>query len=618
MSITSDIKGSLALLPQNARRYLIGLAVLQIFLGGLDIIGVAISGLIGSLTATSYLHQSTPHFVTKITTMFHLSGQDPIKVITIFSFLALAFFVSKSVLAILLSKHTFRFLARQQAEISANATNSIFKTEYIWLRSQDPHELIMALDDGISAAIVITLGLVIQLISETALLALFFIFLIVINPLIAVASTIYLLIVSYFLYSLLAKRVGLIGQALATLTVSSRSMFFSSFGLFRELRVLGRTEWFEKKQTFIKKSMATSRADNVWVQQIPKYILEIALLLGISSLLFSARFFAKSENIIPILGIYMASAARIFPSLLRIQAAVLSLRSNASLNRRGFNLLDSLKRNQFHDRKYLSEDQLTDIDKTAQNIEGKDRGMKPLINVKGLAYRYPDAESFVFQNVTFSLQRGERIVIAGPSGSGKSTLCDLLLGLLQPTSGEIRIHERHAANWLASNVGRVAYLPQDTVLLDATLSDNVCLGLEPDEISVERLNAALSQAQILDFVTSLPQGLNTFMGAQGVKLSGGQRQRIGIARALYCNPEIIIMDEATSALDSETEHAFTSALTELDSSITIVMITHKLSTVRNAKRVLYLEDGALLADGTFDDVRHKVASFDRQARLLGL
>ena len=210
------------------------------------------------------------------------------------------------------------------------------------------------------------------------------------------------------------------------------------------------------------------------------------------------------------------------------------------------------------------------------------------------------------------------LAVVGPSGAGKSTLADAILGVVQPSTGSVRIGGLSPGQFVRRYPGLVAYVPQSVALVSGSVRDNVALGLTQDEIDDDRVWAALKRAHLADYLAGAREGLDTEVGERGVQLSGGERQRLGIARALYTDPRLLVMDEATSALDAETENLVTQTIEELASDVTTITIAHRLATVRRADTVIYLDRGRLLAQGTFDEVRTAVPRFDHQANLAGV
>ena len=212
----------------------------------------------------------------------------------------------------------------------------------------------------------------------------------------------------------------------------------------------------------------------------------------------------------------------------------------------------------------------------------------------------------------------KHIVISGNIGAGKTTLVDLILGVLLPDSGEILISGLFPSEAIVKWPGAIAYVPQDVMIFDGTIRSNIGIGFPNNEISDNLVLQAIKISQLDSFIESLPDGIETEVGDRGTRISGGQKQRVGIARAMFTQPRLLVLDEATSSLDGETEASISDAIQTMKGSITVIMIAHRLSTVRNADVVIYMEAGKLIAAGTFEEVRNLVPGFDRQAKLMGL
>jgi ABC-type multidrug transport system fused ATPase/permease subunit len=232
--------------------------------------------------------------------------------------------------------------------------------------------------------------------------------------------------------------------------------------------------------------------------------------------------------------------------------------------------------------------------------------------------RFPGANECALDRVSLQITTGESVAIVGATGAGKSTLADVILGVLRPVSGTVRLSGLAPEEAVARWPGRVAYVPQDVAVLSGTVRENVALGFPDDRIEDSEVWAALERAHLAAFLVDSRNGLDTVVGEHGVRLSGGQRQRLGIARALFTHPDLLVLDEATSALDAETERDITRTLQDIRGKATTVVIAHRLATVRNCSLVVYLEKGRIVSTGTFDEVLRAVPALERQARLLGL
>jgi ABC-type multidrug transport system fused ATPase/permease subunit len=245
-------------------------------------------------------------------------------------------------------------------------------------------------------------------------------------------------------------------------------------------------------------------------------------------------------------------------------------------------------------------------------------GFHPNVTIKSVHFRYPGSEKPAIQELSTQIDAGTMVAIVGPTGSGKTTTVDLLLGIFYPDAGQVLISGLSPSEAILQWPGAISYVPQDVVIANGTIKQNVCQGFNPDEVADDHVWEALSAAQLDSFVRTLPKGIDSEVGERGTKISGGQRQRLGIARALFTKPQLLVLDEATSSLDGETEAAVTSAIQALKGHVTVIVIAHRLSTVRSADSVIYFNDGKAIAQGTFHEVRTMVPGFDRQAKLMGL
>jgi len=245
-------------------------------------------------------------------------------------------------------------------------------------------------------------------------------------------------------------------------------------------------------------------------------------------------------------------------------------------------------------------------------------GLVADIQISGLSFTYPGTNLPALVDVNLVINSGTSCAIVGPSGAGKTTLADVVLGVFQPSNGEVLIGRQKPLDIIRIYPGAIAYVPQDVSIIQGTIRDNIALGFPAIEATDSRINATIEIAGLAEFVRSLPMGIDTEVGPRGSKLSGGQRQRLGIARALFTQPKLVVLDEATSALDGQTELDVSEAIANLRGHVTVITIAHRLSTVRNADKVIYMEDGKMIAAGTFEEVRSRVPDFDKQAKLMGL
>lgn len=339
-----------------------------------------------------------------------------------------------------------------------------------------------------------------------------------------------------------------------------------AFGGMKETKIMGREDYFLNCFDNEYSHWADLEKNYRYLQLIPRPIMEticiIALMIAIMIKLGNGT---NGENFISTISVFAIAAFRLLPSFNRITAYISSLLFNIPAFEAVYNEL-----------REIEEIALKAI---RQSDENEILELHDAIHVKNLSFKYPEGDDAVLQNVSLEIPRNKSIALIGPSGAGKTTLADLILGALEPTEGTIYVDNTDIYKHLAAWQKNVGYIPQNIYLMDDTIEKNIIYGAgETDE---RKLWRAIEEAQLKDFVMSLSAGINTIVGEQGIRLSGGQRQRIGIARALYNNPEVLVLDEATSALDNDTEKAVMEAIESLSGSKTLIIIAHRLTTVKN-------------------------------------
>ncbi|MGA1332665.1 MAG: ABC transporter ATP-binding protein [Ilumatobacteraceae bacterium] len=380
------------------------------------------------------------------------------------------------------------------------------------------------------------------------------------------------------------------GEQRMNYRVAINNALLAGFGGVKEIKLFGRDrEVIDVHRSNLYAVSRTVYMFNI-VQAIPRAMFEILAVLSVAVAIVISRLRGQpSDQATLIIALFGVVAFRMLPSINRI---IVSLQQIA-LTRPGLEgAVEGLS--------LITE---------KQKLEANERlGHFLTLDVTNLKYRYPNTESEVLSLGNLRISAGESLGIVGSSGSGKSTLIDLLIGILEPTSGLISINGLSMSRNRRSWQDKIGYVPQQVYLMDTTIRRNVAFGLPESVIDDSQVEHALRQAYLLDFVQSLPKGWNTEVGERGVRLSGGQRQRLGIARALYSNPEVIVLDEATSALDSATEREIVESFREIADDKTLIVVAHRTSTLRYCNRLIRLEGGKIVQEGSFDEV---VGSLDK-------
>ena len=349
-----------------------------------------------------------------------------------------------------------------------------------------------------------------------------------------------------------------------------------SFGGIKEIIILNRKSYFSKK--FINTINVLSNV--IWkrkiLQVLPKFILELFIIFTfVLYFIFSLYFDKPNEKIIEALSIYLLSAIRAIPGVNRVVVGVQNLKFNKPVVE-----LFKTDLNLENDNNYIN----------LSKKNGLDFSFKNKIEIKNLSFSYESSKNKVIENLNLEINKGEFVGFKGKSGAGKSTLIDLMVGILKPQSGKILADDVNINELNEIWRNKIGYVPQNVFLIDDTIKKNICLGLDEDEIDPIKLNNAINLSELDDFIKKLPKGLDSEIGENGLQISGGQKQRIGIARALYLNPELIILDESLNAVDLETENKIIKSIKKVAGSKTIILVSHRQSTLDNCNIIYQLED----------------------------
>ncbi len=449
-------------------------------------------------------------------------------------------------------------------------------------------------------------------------------FLVYVDPLLALVSGVVLAAAYAALWTQVREEQGRIGREQVDTNSDRYKIAAEAFGGIKELKVLGREEKMVGRFARVSERYSGITVKHEMAARIPRYLMETVAFGGI--LLIVIYLLASREGIgeaLPVVSAFVLAGYKLMPSLQAIFAGFTTIRFNSAAlddlhvdlteapvgwRAGGMPGVDARERTGRFDRPPSSPWSVVEEDAAVE------LPLEEELVLDAVTYRYPDSDAPALREVTVRVGRGEMVALVGPTGSGKTTLVDLILGLLDVGEGAIRVDgEPLSGERLARWRATVGYVPQEIFLSDESVTMNIALGLEPGAVDGELVRWAADVAGIRDFVEGLPRGFETVVGERGVRLSGGQRQRIGIARAIYARPRVLVLDEATSALDGETEAEVTASIRALEPRPTIVWIAHRLRTIRDCDRIYVLEEGRVVARGTYDEL----ASSDERFRQLG-
>ncbi len=369
----------------------------------------------------------------------------------------------------------------------------------------------------------------------------------------------------------------------------------------KELAILHREAYFVNQFYETKLELVEAQRLLVFYQLMPRHFLDMAFVFG-AAIVAAFSFATQSTDVaLATVGLFLAATFRLVAPLNRVMATfTLARTAEPAIDQviADLAMLEGLSRQR--------------ADRATGRLEpGR-------LEMAEVGFRYEDTDIDVLHDVSLRIDAGDDVGIVGTSGAGKTTMIDIMLGLLDPTAGQVLVADRPLASCRTDWQLSMGYVPQEIVLIDDTIRANVAFGVEPREIDPGQLEHALQAAQLEDFVATLPGGLDTVVGESGVRLSGGQRQRIGLARALYHRPSVLVLDEATSALDSDTESRIMSAIAALRGSLTIISVSHRLSTLKHCDRIYFLRSGRIADVGTFDELCRREGDFAQLVSLAQL
>ena len=601
----STFMQSFYLLKKSDQLKLIIITFSQVIIAGLDLVGVLVIGALGALSIQGIESHKPGNKVGQLLRILHLQNLSFQSQVAFLGISAALILVFKTFVSVFLTRRTFFFLSHKVAEISSDLVSKILSQNLLELQSRTAQQLLFIVSNGVNSLMTGIIATSMSLLSDISMLVILSSGLFFVDPTIAFSTLILFFIAGYILNRLLHVRSREIGRLQNELAVQNNEKILEVLNSYRESVVRDRRQFYADKIREIRHELSDITAELNFQPYISKYVIESTSVLG--SLGLAAYEFGTKNSVhaVATLAIFMAASSRIAPAALRIQQGMLTLRNSSGATDSTFALLDELKG--------ISNSDIKDDDPLFSYPD-----FNPEVIMKSVSFQYSGEEKFALEGVDLHITAGSSVAIVGPSGAGKTTLVDLILGVLIPQVGMITISGVSPTNASRKWSGGISYVPQNVVISSGSIRENVGLGYQKEFATDSRVWNAIESAQLKETVENLSGGIDALVGEYGGRISGGQRQRLGIARALFTLPKLLVLDEATSALDGQTENDIAGAIAELSGKTTVIIIAHRLSTVRNVDQVIYIDKGQVIATGTFNEVRIKVPDFDRQASLMGL
>lgn len=488
----------------------------------------------------------------------------------------IAAYLIKTFYIIMQNNIIYKFIYFGHKELSCKVMNSYLEQDYFFHVKNNSADLIRNVYNDTNMFYVAVLN-VIQLMSELCTITAIGVYLFVKDGMLTLGIGVIVGSFTFFFMRFYKNRLKHMGEEYRRLYAGIVKCMQQSFGGIKEIKIANREKFFGDEFDSINYDLAKNQKDNALLNSIPKPVMEAAC---IGSLMIIVIIKAAAGDIstafATTLGVFAMGAMRLLPSVNKISSYISTL-----LYSRAF--VESV----FTERQRM----LAIAKRKSEENTISEITFDKNISVEELSFSYDEGEENVIDDVSFEIWKNTSVAFIGPSGAGKTTMVDIMLGVLKPQKGAVKVDGSNIADCMDAWHKKVGYIPQNIYLMDESLRKNIAFGVPEDEIDDEKVWKVLMEAQLESVVKEMDEKLDTVIGEMGVRLSGGQRQRIGIARALYRDPEILVLDEATSALDTETEKAVMEAIDSLHGRMTLIIIAHRLSTIKNCDVVYEVKEG---------------------------
>jgi len=588
--ILQTVRRLFPFLPENARSFMWVYMVLSSSLALLDIFALSI--LAASLAGMLVGSPITLPVLGRIESTGYLG----------IVLLVCGLIIMKSVLALALQFWSTRRMATFELEVGAKYFDAFIRAPWAERLKRNAAQLVYYGDNGIAN---VTGGFLLPAMNLPSLVVTslsVIVVIVVVQPVTALVTVAYLGLIAVLLYVVLSRRTLAAARVNRDYSLRVTALMTDMVAALKEITLRNKATEVAELVYMNRTKSARARANTAFLSNAPRFVLDASVVGGIVLVGGASFLVGGLTSAVAAIGMFGIAAIRLVPSVTGFQATMNQM--NASLPH-----VDAIIRTITLSRAYVR-----DAETVGQEpIEGDPRELV----FEGVSLTYEGATEPALRDVNARLRLGTTLGIVGASGAGKSSLLDLLLGLMMPSQGTIRLGNQSLTDVLASWRSRVGYVPQDVAIFDGTIAQNVALAWAGD-IDEERVRSALERAHLWSVISERGEGIHEHVGERGMKMSGGQRQRLGIARALYADPLVLVLDEATSSLDTKTESDVARSLRELQGDITIISVAHRLSTIRDYDEVWFMSGGRIQARGTFDEVIAQEPDFAQQARLAGL
>lgn len=585
------------MLEGHVKKRLFRVVIAQFLTSILDLVGVVLVGIVGALSAGKILGQTSNSLLNSLISIVGLNNVGLNSQVVIMSTFALFILTFRSIVTIQLSKKTLKFLSISAAKMSVDLFSRLIVMPDTYIRSKREQEILLAISNGPQTLVLGVIFSFVVIITDLFMIFVMLILMILVQPFTAFATLFFFGCVGIVLHQLSNGKIKKFGVIETNSSINVQESILETISVYEQLELRDKTDFLKEQIKQNRFRAAEATAELQFLPSISKYLLETTIVIGGFLVAGIELLISDVTGAVTALAIFIVSASRIAPSVMRVQQNIGVL--NGSLSR-----MEPLS-------EIICDLRTASLDSYSHSIKHQRIGSG--ITVENVSFKYSSESDYEIKNLNIRINEGDFIALIGPSGAGKSTIAKIILGTLPPTIGTVKIGGVNPRDLHRSLPGYLAYVPQEVCLVRGGILQNVALGFQAKDIDVLRAESCLYRVGLLDFYKN-----HSADSALKLELSGGQKQRLGIARALYTNPKLLVLDEPTSALDASMENEITRRIYSERHGQTLIVIAHRLQTIVDADHVFYVNNGRIEADGTFEELKVQVPDILIQANLIGI
>lgn len=515
----TSIYRSLRLLSRKEIKKLIYVLIIQVSLGFLDLIGVALIGVLGALSVSGVQSKQPGNRVSQVLNTLFIGELTFQKQVAILGILAATILIIKTILSVIFTRKILHFLSQRSSAITTRLLSKFFNQDLVKIQTNSSQENLYSMTVGVQSITVGLIGSTISLLSDFSMLMILFIGLFVVDAYLAISTVLLFAIIGFFLHYVMQKKANNLGLRNSELTIESNMRILEIIESFREISTRDRSKYYTNLISKLRQELASVNAELMFMPNVSKYVIETSLVIGaivIGGVQFATQ---DASHAVAALSVFLAAGSRIAPGVLRIQQGFIYAKSSLGAAKPTLLLIESLE-------------SFPELNETRDQLNISHTGFDGSLKIHKVSLKYPNRDSRAVDDLDLEIDSGTTLAIVGPSGAGKTSLVDLILGVIQPSEGEIILSGYSPREAISRWPGAIAYVPQNISIINDSIRQNILLGFPRDSLNDDQLLETLRFAHLETMVQNIDGGLNALVGDKGLKISGGQRQRLGIARAV--------------------------------------------------------------------------------------